>query len=293
MKKLIFALTITLAVCTNILNAMEQPDQFTGPRWMDARELVTVYADEYDDLDEAISAIKASSTITKFINQVNTFEKIVNILAAKFKISPINVAKQFETQIADAYITLMEQRKPKEYTGPRWMDARELVTAYANEYYDLTKAINAIKANSTIKSFINQMHTFTKILYILAEKFKMTPFAVAEQFDTPIADRYMDLYTKLEQAVVNSDIEFVQKLIANGADAKANPLLIHIAIDKEPLNAELIKILLVEGKADPLALNKNGETPLEHLTCVHQDSVGYAKISQLINKLIKRSTAKK
>jgi hypothetical protein len=79
-----------------------------------------------------------------------------------------------------------------------------IILAFAQSGNDLDTAIENIKiASRTNKALNNMINTnnikgFTKIAYWLASKFNKRPIDIALKFKTPMSEKYVDLYARLE-----------------------------------------------------------------------------------------------
>jgi len=172
-----------------------------------------------------------------------------------------------------------------------------LIIKALNRGDNLIDTINDIKAtsmtNTTLKQLVyaeygdfSNIDGFTELVHVLARKFHTSPFRVAEKFDTAMAEKYVELYSKLELAVLDADKGFVQQLIAKGADATGHPTLLHLAISAMRNGmriAPIIKLLLEEG-VDPNATNGDGKTALERLNEWRYNAPEYETIKALLEK---------
>jgi hypothetical protein len=135
---------------------------------------------------------------------------------------------------------------------------------------------------------IRYLKEFTTLVHILAKEFKMDPYKIAEKFKTPTAKRYVELYKQLEKQILNKqNITETKKLIAEGADVTANPMLLFLALLAENPTTTMIKLLLENG-ANPFVTDKDGRTPLEYLNAVRKNIPKYAPIKSLFENAMKK-----
>jgi hypothetical protein len=180
-------------------------------------------------------------------------------------------------------------------------NAQVLIIKALNSGNNLNNTINDIKAmsmtNKALQKIINaeygdfsNLAGFTKLAHILAKKFHTSPFQVAEQFYTSAAEKYVELYSNLERAVVESDILYAKQLILKGADVTAYPTILYLAIaaiHNGKRVAPIVKLLLSKG-ANPYATGKNGETPLDRLNRLHQNAPEYEQIKLLLENAMQK-----
>lgn len=129
---------------------------------------------------------------------------------------------------------------------------------------------------------------FTKLVHMLADKFNLIPYDVAEKFNTPTAEKYIDLYIRLSGATSLKNLKIMKELISRGADVKARPSIISAAIvypnEKTP---EIIKFLLENGANPSAKSGFHNETPLENLNRLNHRTPEYTPIKTLLEEQIK------
>ncbi len=144
---------------------------------------------------------------------------------------------------------------------------------------NLDEAITTIKKLSTAlgvsydKLFSN-LDDFTRVALTLADRFSIypfapiTPYAVAQKLNTPIAERYMAGYSLLRDAVRWSNDEMgldmsLKPLLSNYPGiAKIDPQILFLALEARKNTLEVIKLLLENG-ANPYGRDDLGKTFVE------------------------------
>lgn len=154
-----------------------------------------------------------------------------------------------------------------------------LVSILSKGYDNVDDAIKAIQAvsrtNKELNKLVNEQYgklsdqdleIFTKIVHILADKFKQSTESISQYFKTPIAEKYRRLGEQLISAVRFGNREQIAQLIKQNADinfsiviknVSFSPLFMAILLE----SVELVKLLIDVG-ADVNQTNNQGGTPL-------------------------------
>jgi hypothetical protein len=171
------------------------------------------------------------------------------------------------------------------------------------------KAIRAINAVSALRGVrYDNLKAFTRLVHILASKFKVPVNIIAEKFATPTAQKYIALSKRLGEAVEEDQVEMVKQLINQGADVNflfRDYNMLELAVSNQSENSlKILKILLDHG-ANPYLVAQNTGKSLGQLIdkdeffdeySVEEDQSGDYEIKQLVfpqfQTLLKEAMAK-
>lgn len=145
-------------------------------------------------------------------------------------------------------------------------------------YNNIDTVIEAIKADSELcpelQVILENKHSedFKTILYILAEKFDLSPCTVARKFNTSAANTYANLCDQLREKLKSHDIAGIKQVLEKGADINGLPTLLIVMNDeRQAPTAKLIKLLLKHGAYPFVAMEPSNVTALYMLKIMHND----------------------
>ena len=128
----------------------------------------------------------------------------------------------------------------------------------------LEEAIKAVNAASMRGVQYNNLKAFTRLVHILASKFKVPVNIIAEKFATPTAQKYIALSKILGEAVDEDQVEMVKQLINQGAGVNylfKDYNMLELAVSNHSENSlKILKILLDHGANPYLVAQDTGES---------------------------------
>jgi hypothetical protein len=190
---LIAGIALAIGLCTSVqLFTMEPEKPFSNVDFnslpTDVKGLIVMTLAESNNTDEAIANLKKISTVNKELYGI--IDGILN-----------NVSNIY------GFINSMQM----------------LVKSHNNLNEAITDINQKSEVNQELRNVINDMHGFTTLMHILENKFTIyTTEEIAQKFNTPIAQKYINLGNKLLSTMILPYSEFfvakVTELINAGAD---------------------------------------------------------------------------
>lgn len=180
-------------------------------------------------------------------------------------------------------------------------DVQGIIIASLNQNLSLKDAIEFIKIASMTNKELNKMINlndlkgFTNIVHILAHKFNMPTLNIAEQFNSPISKKYIELVELAINFVKmhGKETYLFNEWIKNGLDVNATwsndrmSLLMYASFYG---NKPVVKLLL-ESHANPHYKNNNGKTALDFLLSSHLPIKYPEDIEQLLRDAMQSTIA--
>ncbi len=248
MKKITLLFTL---LCAGALNGMEVPEHghYVGigiealPD--DVKPLIIMYLNEYDDVDDIVTAIKATSLSNKELNKIvnemygnqKGFAALAHMLANKFNTTTEVVAEEFGTPAAKHYLDLGNQLNTAISSG-KFNIAKKLIEKGADVNYPAEIIISILKnytaddaikdlkkrsvTNLALHKMINEKYGdqkgFAVLVHALNTLFKVDVEDLYHKLNTPAIRSYDNLGESLVKAVKSNNFNAVTQLIKQHAD---------------------------------------------------------------------------
>lgn len=261
---LIAGIALAIALCTSAqLFAMEPEKPFSNVDFnslpTDVKGLIVMALAESNNAGEAIANLKKISTVSKELHGI-----INGILNNANNIYGFTNSMQM------------------------------LIKNHNNLNEAITDINQKSEVNQELRNVINDMHGFTTLMHILENKFSIyTTEEIAQKFNTPIAQQYIDLGNKLLGTMIitygplfvskatqyinaSADINFSKP--ENAGTGRRKKTILKIAVHSE----EPTKVAFIL---------KLGATPDQALTSIQYFSVNSEKYG-LIQKMLKNAIEK-
>lgn len=144
-----------------------------------------------------------------------------------------------------------------------------------------------------LENMVNDSHEFTKLVHVVADKFKVSTYAAAKTFKTPIAGEYVTLGDALIRFTEQNNCTALIALIVQGADVNYTKDINHlieptgqyatllIMAVKAQVDTGIIELLLDNG-ADVSLKDEKGFTALDYVDSVYLDEAEKLEISQML-----------
>jgi len=189
----------------------------------------------------------------------------------------------------------MEPIEPSYKSLPKELQ-QEIITQALAVSNDPFQAIEMIEKFSILHGVqFDNIKDFTKLVHILADKFNVSAQDIAYFFETPVSQKYRQLFNTFLRYLRENNLEDIKKSIAQGVDIFSSkdgilPWYLHMMVKTNNLNPlhvkqpqlEIIKLLLANG-ADPNA-KWNDKTALDYLNEYFQNAPVYEQIKALLEK---------